>query len=94
MYAHVITFVIGSGTEQESERMAAEAMLWLHDQDGFVGANFLADYENGEHKWITFWDTVKEPEVHKKELSKMQELIGNKYLWGVKIEEFQVLWSQ
>ncbi|MFB5192641.1 hypothetical protein [Alicyclobacillus fastidiosus] len=90
MYAHVITFVTGPDTKRESERMAYQAMTWLCDQDGFVGANFLADYENGEHKWITIWDTAEEPNVSEAELSKMKEIIGNKYHWGVTIEEFQV----
>lgn len=91
MYARVVKFVLKPDTEWEADRMADVIYTLLRQQHGFQGASFLADYENSEYKWISYWATEEDfVQSYQKVFPTLIEMIGYNCQWEPTTQRFEV----
>lgn len=91
VYAHVVKFVLEPDTEWEANCMADVIYTFLQQQQGYQGASFLADYDNSEYKWISYWATEEDFLLaHKNVFPILLEMIGYNCQWEPSVQVFEV----
>lgn len=91
LYARVVKFVLNPDSEWEANRMADVIYTLLQQQPGFQGASFLADYENSDYKWISYWETEEDLlQSQKKVFPVLLDMVGYSCQWEPSVQMYEV----
>ncbi|KPV42721.1 antibiotic biosynthesis monooxygenase family protein [Alicyclobacillus ferrooxydans] len=91
MYARVTKVVLGPDTQWEAERIADLFSILLKEQKGFRGITYLADYDNGEYKSVSFWETEEDLMTSLANIRPiLMDAVGSKYQWDPSFQVYKV----
>jgi hypothetical protein len=73
LFARMNTFEGSPDRLDDALRNVREQVLpQLHQQDGFKGLMFLADYQSGELQLMSFWETVQAMRASEEEANRLR----------------------
>ena len=78
MQAMLTKFVLGPGTTETANKLAAQWAPLLKSMNGFQSATFMGDPDAGEYTGLTLWDSMENAEAAMASTeSQFQEQIGS-----------------
>ena len=73
MFARMNTFEGAPDRLDDALRSVREQVLpQLHQQDGFKGLMFLANYQSGEFQLMSFWESVQAMRASEEEANRLR----------------------